>query len=97
VIKSVINLWNLDVSNILDLACGSGEVTLALLSHGIKNIEGIDPYTYQSFEKRTKMLCKPLSFEDIVNGKLEGMRYSLIICSYALHLASEEILPVLSI
>jgi len=97
VLNEILTNWQLDTTKVLDLACGSGEVTLALMEKNIKNIEGIDPYTYEAFEKRTKMKCKPYMFEDIVKGKLSDSRYSLIVCSYAMHLASDEILPVLCI
>ena len=35
---------------ILDLACGSGEITLVLQQIGYKNIEGVDPYTHNKYE-----------------------------------------------
>lgn len=47
----------------LDLACGSGEITLMLQSLGVKNIVAIDPYTMLAFKKRTGQECLPISFE----------------------------------
>ena len=94
-IKLALKKWNPSTSRVLDLACGSGEVTLILNQFGIKNIDAIDPYTYKAYEKRTNFKCKPFSFQDITAGALNDEKYSLIICSYALHLAEESILPVL--
>ncbi len=75
----------LDLSAVLDLACGSGEVTLKLLEFGAK-VEGIDPYTSQAYLERTKQTAQAISFEDIADGALEGRTYSLIVCSFAMHL-----------
>src|SRR6476469_9120335 len=45
--------WDLPLDRVLDLACGSGEVTLALRTLGCEAIDGIDPYTYQAYAART--------------------------------------------
>ena len=87
--------WKPSTERVLDLACGSGEITLALKALGVKNVEGADPYTQIAFEKRTGLKCKSISFEAIVQGCLSDESYSLVICSYALHLSSDEILPIL--
>lgn len=42
---------------ILDLACGSGEVTKPLLSFGYKNIIGVDPYTSEAYTSNTNLPC----------------------------------------
>jgi len=34
---------------IVDLACGSGEITLPLKQMGYNNIAGIDPYTFTKY------------------------------------------------
>jgi 2-polyprenyl-3-methyl-5-hydroxy-6-metoxy-1,4-benzoquinol methylase len=86
--------WALDLSHVLDLACGSGEATLALRALGA-NVTGIDPYTGAAYCDRTGSTAEPLSFEDIAAGALEGRAYSLIVCSFALHLAMESRLPTL--
>jgi ubiquinone/menaquinone biosynthesis C-methylase UbiE len=44
------NIFIRITDKILDLACGSGEVTLPLRQMGYKNIEGIDPYTHMKYE-----------------------------------------------
>ena len=58
------------MTRVLDLACGSGEVTLVLNSLGVINVDGMDPYTVKAYEKRTKGRCMSTSFEDIVEGAL---------------------------
>ena len=87
--------WDCDLSNVLDFACGSGEVTLALRELEAK-VSGIDPFTGAAYLERTGLQAEPLSFDDICAGSLEGRRYSLIACSFALHLADPSKLPVLA-
>jgi SAM-dependent methyltransferase len=89
-----VDRWQLNCDRVLDLACGSGEVTLALHSLGYQNISGIDPYTYAAYRERTGQEAETYSFEDIADGALSGRNYSLIICSFALHLVSISWLPL---
>jgi 2-polyprenyl-3-methyl-5-hydroxy-6-metoxy-1,4-benzoquinol methylase len=84
----------LDLSHTLDLACGSGEVSLKLMELGA-NISGIDPFTAQAYLQRTGLTAEKLSFEDIANGVLEHRQYSLIVCSFAMHLVTNSRLPTL--
>jgi len=93
--------WPLDLSYVLDLACGSGEITLALQQMappdqqaGLR-VDGIDPFTAEAYRRRTGRACEPFTFEQIASGALAGRRYSLIVCSYALHLVAESRLPAL--
>ena len=95
VLKQALVLWQPDTSRVLDLACGSGEVTLVLRELGINNIEGVDPYTIAAYQERTEQAALPLSFVDIANGALSSKHYSLIVCSFALHLAEYSRLPML--
>jgi SAM-dependent methyltransferase len=88
--------WQVDLSRVLDLACGSGEVTLALQELGCTSIDGIDPYTAEAYRVRTGRQPEPFTFEQIAEGALEGRRYSLIVCSYALHLLPASRLPVVA-
>lgn len=94
-----LNRWRPDLSNVLDLACGSGEVTLAvqdLVSHPDNvRVSGIDPYTADAYRERTGKTADPISFEQIAGGALAGRRYSLIICSFAMHLIDQSWLPAL--
>ncbi|CAD8070232.1 unnamed protein product [Paramecium sonneborni] len=89
--------WKPKLTKVLDLACGSGEITLMLQSLGVKNIVAIDPYTMLAFKKRTGQECLPISFEQIADGQIQDHQYSLIICSYAMHLADDSLLPGLCI
>lgn len=86
---------DLDLIKVLDLACGSGEVTLALEETGITNIEGLDPFTHESYQARTGRIAQRFTFIDISNGVLLGSNYDLIICSFALHLVPISRLPLL--
>jgi SAM-dependent methyltransferase len=95
--------WQLPGDFVLDLACGSGEVTSSLVQMGITNVEGIDPFTYRNYQARTGKSVEQYSFEDIAAGALTGStenneenkKYSLIICSFALHLVPISRLPLL--
>jgi hypothetical protein len=86
----------LDFSHVLDLAAGSGEVTMALAQRiPAAQIEGIDPFTGQLYEQRTGRRCLPISFEAIAQGD-EGLGpCSCIIVSCALHLVEDSWLPSL--
>lgn len=91
-------LSHLRLDHVLDLACGSGEVTRALISVGVllRNIEAVDPYTKVAFFKGENLQVsrfRESSFEKIARDGLEGARFSCIICSYALHLCKESVLP----
>ena len=87
--------WSLDLTNVLDLACGSGEVTLAVRDLGTGHVDGIDPYTAAAYRQRTGQDALQLSFAQIAAGEWDQRQYSLIICSYALHLLEPSRLPVL--
>jgi hypothetical protein len=141
-VHAAVAAWGLDLTRVLDLACGSGEVTLALrdgtcptpahpapdslgggstggwasrASAGLANdldlakqdrwqdrdrtataIEGLDPYTGAAYQARTGQPAEALTFEAIAGGALDGRRYSLVVCSYALHLVPPSRLPRLA-
>jgi hypothetical protein len=93
--------WSLDLGRVLDLAAGSGEVTRGLLKlrqigQVIGSIEAMDPYTFDLYRRRTGLPAEAISFEQIAQGGLAERRYSLVICSYALHLVEGSRLPVLA-
>jgi SAM-dependent methyltransferase len=96
VLNSGLARWQVDFSRVLDLACGSGEVTLALQELGCTDINGIDPYTAEAYQARTGRLAEAFTFEQIAGGVLEGRKYSLIVCSFALHLLATSRLPVVA-
>lgn len=47
---------------VLDLACGSGEVSGPLKQLGYLNIEGVDPYTSERYKEVTGLACRTLTF-----------------------------------
>ncbi len=87
-------LSGIDVGEkILDLCCGSGEVTRCFPD---KDIVGCDPYTHELYKKMTGREVLTYSFKDIVLGALSNYRFNTVICSFALHLCEESMLnPVL--
>lgn len=95
-ILTAIERWKPDLSNVLDLAAGSGEATLALREAGAAHIDGIDPYTFEAYLGRTGGTAEPISFNQISAGALAGRRYGLIVCSFALHLCEASRLPRLA-
>jgi len=88
--------WHPDLLHVLDLAAGSGEVTLFLRENGAAKVDGIDPYTAEAYECRTGQIAERFNFAQIAAGALEGRRYSLIACSFALHLCEKSRLPRLA-
>ena len=88
--------WPLDLSHVLDLAAGSGEVTLALRELGAGPIDGIDPFTFDAYEARTGQRAGRETFEEIAAGALTNRRWSLIVCSFALHLVEPSRLPAVA-
>jgi SAM-dependent methyltransferase len=95
VLPEAVLRWQLDLTHVLDLACGSGEVTLMLRELGCQRIDGIDPYTGEAYLARTGEVAEAISFEQIAAGALGGRHYSLIVCSFAMHLIDESWLPAL--
>lgn len=78
---------------ILDLCCGSGEVTRCFTD---KDVIGCDPYTYELYKKMTGREVLKYSFKDIAQGALAEYNFDTVICSFALHLCEESMLnPVL--
>jgi len=53
-------------------------------------ISAIDPYTHVAYTKRTGAPCEALTFEQIAAGALRGRVYSLIACSFAMHLVESS-------
>lgn len=86
----------LDLGAVLDLACGSGEATRALLELGAAAVEGVDPYTAEAYRAATGRTAEPFTFEEIAAGALADRSYSLVVCSFALHLADVSRLPLLA-
>jgi SAM-dependent methyltransferase len=94
VLQEALPFWSLDLSRVLDLACGSGEATLILRDLGAKDVHGADPMTGDAYLARTGSVAERFGFEDVAAGALEGRAYSLVVCSFALHLCEPSRLPV---
>lgn len=88
--------WRLDLSRVLDLAAGSGEASLALRALGAGTIDGIDPFTFDAYQNRTGQVAGRETFEQIAAGALAGRDYTLIVCSFAMHLIERSRLPQLA-
>lgn len=95
VLRESITRWQPDLSSVLDLACGSGEVTMLLRELGCQQIDAVDPYTGEAYLARTGQKADTVSFEDIASGALAGRHYGLVVCSFAMHLIDESWLPSL--
>jgi SAM-dependent methyltransferase len=93
------DLW-LPGASILDLCCGSGEVTAALVGLGVvaDGIVASDPYTGEAFRARHgRDVDATWTFADIAGGALEGRSFDVVICSYALHLCEASWLPLVCV
>jgi 2-polyprenyl-3-methyl-5-hydroxy-6-metoxy-1,4-benzoquinol methylase len=95
-LRLAVERWSPELDHVLDLACGSGEITLALRELGCTAIDGIDPYTYAAYAARTGLTATRQTFEQIAAGALAGRSYSTIVCSFALHLVAPSRLPALA-
>lgn len=76
----------------LDLACGTGIVSLTLKENGVTDIFGIDPFLFDQYTQKTGLPCTNETFEEIANKGLSGS-FDVVIISYALHLLPESFLP----
>lgn len=93
-----IERWKLDASNVLDLAAGAGELTLAIRAAApTATIVGSDPFTFAAYESQTGQPCERWSFEHVAAGVLGDRSFSLVGCSFAMHLAPPSLLPPLAI
>jgi SAM-dependent methyltransferase len=84
---------DLKVDSVLDLACGSGEVTKFLkdeIGNEIKVIESCDPFTQEAFKQRLGYYPHNWSFQDIADGVLESKEFDLCVSSFALHLMNSS-------
>lgn len=86
--------WDINLNKTLDLACGTGIISKSLLTLGYKDIDACDAYSCEYYQKETNRKCKIVSFDDIINGKLDNKKYDTIVCCFALHLLEESKLPI---
>lgn len=90
--------WPLDTTHVLDLSAGSGELSRAVLAfRPDAKITAADPFTFAAYEQSFGRPCERWSFEAIANGKLRGRSFSLVGCSFAMHLCPPSLLPQLSL
>lgn len=83
------NSHRIDYSHALDFCCGGGEVSLVLRELGFDQTQGCDPFTRSLFESNLGRPCWSWSFQEVIQGKLEG-QFSSVICSFAMHLCPEK-------
>ena len=62
---------------------------------GARIVTGVDPFTAEAYAARTGSAAETHSFADIAAGSMTGRRFSLIVCSFALHLCEISRLPAL--
>ncbi len=94
-----VSRWPLRLDKVLDLAAGAGEFTVALeraAKHPV-SIDACDAFTMRAYEDQTRQSCQQLTFEQIAAGALRGRSYSLVGCSFAMHLCPISQLPALLI
>jgi hypothetical protein len=96
-LEAAVREWRPDLNRVLDLAAGSGEATLALRELGAGAIDAIDPFTFEAYRERTGQTAGRETFEQIAAGALAGRDYTLIVCSFAMHLMEPSRLPRLAI
>lgn len=84
----------------LDVACGSGEATIALQRYASRSepalsleIDACDPYLQPAYLQRVGRPASSFSFDDIAAGcLLDGDSYFLSVCSFAAHLIKASML-----
>uniref|UniRef100_A0A061SH74 Methyltransferase domain-containing protein n=1 Tax=Tetraselmis sp. GSL018 TaxID=582737 RepID=A0A061SH74_9CHLO len=79
----------------LDLCCGSGEMTVIFRSWLEEvnstiemDISAADPFTCEAYKRSTGKMAETWSFEDVCDGVLDdlGLSFGLVCISYAVHL-----------
>ena len=95
-ITFAVDKWRPDLARVLDLAAGSGEATVALRELGAGHVDAIDPYTADAYLARTGHSAERYTFEDVAAGVLSERRYTLVVCSFALHLCEPSRLPAVA-
>ena len=93
IIQKIVRKYCSEYKSVLDLSCGSGEVTLALNLNSCE-VEGADPYLGHLYASRTGKICHALSYKEIaLHGLDRG--YEAVICSFAMHLCPDSWMPQL--
>jgi hypothetical protein len=81
---------------LLDIACGSGEVTVASKEWADKRListsmVACDPFTSKAYFNRIGQECLELNFQDIASCQIDD-NFDIAFCSFALHLCPESLL-----
>ena len=86
----------LPLRSCLDLACGSGEATVAFSAWAGAagcELDACDPFTHEAYERRVGRPAHRWSFEEVAGGVLDELPpYDLVIASFCLHLLDRSYL-----
>lgn len=77
--------------SVLDLCCGNGLAT-KVLEQKVKHIVGNDPYMCRQYTEQTNRYCYDYDFKQLAQS-CPIDKVDTIICSFALHLCDESLLP----
>lgn len=77
--------------SVLDLCCGNGLAT-KVLEQKVQHIVGNDPYMHKQYTEQTNQFCYKYDFKQLAQSCEIG-KIDTIICSFALHLCDESLLP----
>ena len=55
----------------------------------------MDPYTHEAYRQRTGQVARRMTFAGIALDGLGDARFTLVVCSYALHLVERSWMPSL--
>ncbi len=83
------NQDRIDYNKVLDFCCGSGEVSRTLIEAGYGHVFASDPFTYEAYQKNCGRECWQYTFEDVIRTPIPE-QFSVVICSFAMHLCPDE-------
>lgn len=66
-----------------------------MINCGVLTVSGMDPYTENAYRSRTGKDAGNFTFAQISNGDVSTSSYSLIVCSFAMHLLQASELPLM--
>ena len=85
-----------NTQSVIDLSCGNGEVTSVLSEiYPSVTFTGVDPYLDEIYKRKQKRDCLKLSFKDFARDFESFPQTDVIVCSFALHLCSTDLLPTI--
>lgn len=77
--------------SVLDLCCGNGLAT-KVLEQKVQHIVGNDPYMHKQYTEQTNRYCYDYDFKQLAQA-CPINNVDTVICSFALHLCDESLLP----